>query len=98
MVRGRLRRQRVEPQVFSNPGVDQAARCESAKQSQEARAGTCRVSKPGARRAGSFEHDVSHDAPVVRALPGQVAQVRVLSWGSRVADSIEPANLRGQRT
>ena len=59
-------RQRVEPQVFSNPGVDQAGRRESAKQSQAARADTRRVSELRARRAGSLEHHVGHDARIIR--------------------------------
>src|ERR1043166_8471798 len=49
-------RQRVEPQVFSNPGVHQAGRRESAKQSQAARESTCRISEFRARRASRFQH------------------------------------------
>src|SRR3989475_10085372 len=54
-----------QPQFFSNPDVHQAGRRKSAKQSQAARADTGRVSELRARRAGSLEHDVGHDAWII---------------------------------
>ena len=56
------RRQHIEPQVLSNSGIYDASRRKSAKQSQAVRESTGRVSELRARRIGSFQHDVGHDA------------------------------------
>ena len=58
-------RQRVELQVFSNPSVDQASGCKSAKQPYAPRDRTRCVSEFRAGRTGSFLHDVGDHARLV---------------------------------
>src|SRR2546430_6800652 len=62
--RGAVRRRhgRVESKVPSDPGVQRARRCKSAKQSQTGREATGRVSEFRASRPGGFQHNVGHDA------------------------------------
>src|SRR5438270_1473477 len=71
--RGAVRRRhgRVESKVPSDPGVQRARRCKSAKQSQTGREATGRVSEFRASRPGGFQHNVGHDARRVGRLEGR---------------------------
>ena len=55
-VYGRLRRHGIEPQLSSNPGVHQAGRRKSAKQSHAARDPSGGVTEFRVSRAGGFRH------------------------------------------
>lgn len=59
------RRQRVEPEIFSNPSVHQASRRKSAKELQTARAATGGVSGFRVGGAGSLKHDIRHNGWLV---------------------------------
>src|SRR2546430_2487281 len=55
----------------SDPGVQRARRCKSAKQSQTGREATGRVSEFRTSRPGGFQHNVGHDARLVGGLEGR---------------------------